>query len=132
MFPRIDKGPIEYHLDIRQAWDSKEQKEGIRFLFETEEEFHHFKYEISIDVDVKKQAIAFTLKGLTTKGVLLPETGRARSEVFLHGLRGPYSVTVTKPGMLTNAFGIDIGTKSVSQSKQISAERQFIDVTTLQ
>ena len=48
MFPRIDKGPIEYSLEIYPAFNTEAQRECIRFQFRTTEEFTQFRYHIAI------------------------------------------------------------------------------------
>ena len=128
MFPRIDKGPIEYSLDIRRAWNQKEKRECIRFRFETIEEFHHFQYEISVDNALRKGKIEFALRGLTTKGMLLPASGHAETVIDFCDLEGKYTVAVSKPGPITNEFLIHVPPKSVRIVDGIAADPSFLVV----
>ena len=128
MFPRIDKGPIEYTLDIQRAWNKMERQECIRFQFKTMEEFNHFQYEISVDHALRKGSIEFLLRGLTTKGMLLPGSGQAESSIDLSGLEGKYRVAVSKPGPITMEFTINITPKTVRIVEGVAAKASFLVV----
>ncbi|MDX9757988.1 MAG: hypothetical protein RBU27_02410 [Bacteroidota bacterium] len=127
MFPRIDKGPIEYTLDIYPAFNVEEQRDCLRFRFRTTEEFNHFRYRIAIDEKHDGGGLRFTLRGLKAKG-LLPGVGSAETAVDLFDLRGTYDVTVMKPGDVTNSFRVGIGDNGPRLVKDIQDERVFMTV----
>lgn len=127
MFPRIDKGPIEYSLEIYPAYNTEEQRECIRFHFRTTEEFTHFRYHIAIEDEEEKGLLKFALRGLKAKG-LLPGTGAAESAVDLFDLAGSYDVRITKPGDIINSFRISIGEKGVRILKNIADDDHFLEV----
>lgn len=127
MFPRIDKGPIEYTLDIFPAYNTEKQRQCIRFLFRTTEEFNHFQYRISIEERHEHGALRFVLKGLKAKG-LLPGVGTARSEVDLFDLDGGYDVTVLKPGDIANSFRLSRGKSGLRLVENIKDDQPFLTV----
>ncbi|PLX22650.1 MAG: hypothetical protein C0600_16290 [Ignavibacteria bacterium] len=126
MFPRIDKGPIEYTLDIYPAFNVEEQKECMRFLFRTTEEFHHFRYNIAVEEKHAEKSLQFTLRGLKAKG-LLPGVGVAESIVDVFDLSGSYDITVTKPGDIVNTARISVGEK-LRLLKNVSEDDCFLTV----
>ena len=130
MFPRIDKGPIEYTLDVYRAFNARERKECIRFQFLTVEEFNHFRYEITVDQRVAGKRIELTLRGLRTRGMLLPSTGTAEGVVDLFGLAGRYDVALIKPGPVTNECAIHVTDKSVRIVTPVPKRGAFIEVFT--
>lgn len=127
MFPRIDKGPIEYTLDVFPAYSTEKQRPCIRFLFRTIEEFNHFQYKISIDEQQEKGTLRFVLKGLRAKG-LLPGVGAAVSEVDLFDLEGSYHVTVLKPGDIANSFRFSNGTSGLRLLENVAGEQPFLTI----
>ena len=127
MFPRIDKGPIEYTLDIYPAYNVEAQRDCLRFRFRTTEEFNHFRYRIAIEEAHDGSGLRFALKGLKTKG-LLPGVGSAESAVDLFDLRGTYDVTVVKPGDIANSFRVGVGENGLRLVKGIPDEDAFLSV----
>lgn len=127
MFPRIDKGPIEYTLDIFPAFSTEKQQHCTRFLFRTTEEFNHFQYRISIEERQEKGALRFVLKGLKAKG-LLPGVGAAVSAVDLFDLEGSYDVTVLKPGDIANSFRLSNGKAGLRLVEKVRDEQPFLTV----
>jgi hypothetical protein len=127
MFPRIDKGPIEYTLDVFPAYSTEKQRPCTRFLFRTIEEFNHFQYRISIEEKQEKGTLRFVLKGLKVKG-LLPGVGTAASEVDLFDLEGSYDVTVLKPGDISNSFRFSKGTTGLRLLENVAGEQPFLTV----
>lgn len=126
MFPRIDKGPIEYSLDIFPAYNVDEQRECLRFLFRTTEEFHHFRYHIAIEEQHGEKSLRFALRGLKAKG-LLPDVGVAETAVDLFDLSGSYDITIIKPGDIVNTARIAIGEK-LRLLKNVSEDDRFLEV----
>jgi len=129
MFPRIDKGPIEYFLEIGKAYNTEARRECVRFHFQTIEEFNHFKYSISVVERSSDGKLTFILKGLTTGGLSLPGTGRAESKIDLFDLDGTYHVTVSKPGDVTNSFILKKENAVLHLIEDISDDSPFLDVT---
>ncbi|MBN1449301.1 MAG: hypothetical protein JXA28_15350 [Bacteroidetes bacterium] len=127
MFPRIDKGPIEYSLEIYPAFNTEKQRDCVRFHFRTTEEFTHFRYNIAIEELEEKGVLRFTLRGLKAKD-LLPGTGVAESVVDLFDLAGAYDVRVTKPGDIVNSFRISFGDSSMRLVKSVTDADRFLDV----
>lgn len=127
MFPRIDKGPIEYTLDIYPAFNVEEQRDCLRFRFRTTEEFNHFRYRIAIEEAHDASALRFTLKGLKTQG-LLPGVGSAESAVDLFDLQGTYDVTVMKPGEIANSFRVGVEENGPRLVEEVHDERMFLTV----
>jgi hypothetical protein len=127
MFPRIDKGPIEYQLDVYPAFNVPMQRDCLRFRFRTIEEFNHFQYGIAIEEKQEQGVLRFVLKGLKAKG-LLPGMGAAESVVDLFDLKGSYDVTVVKPGDIANSFRMGVGDKDVRLIRSVGEERTFLTV----
>lgn len=127
MFPRIDKGPIEYSLEIYPAFNTEVQRDCIRFHFRTTEEFTHFRYNIAIENQEEKGLLQFALRGLKAKG-LLPGTGAAETRIDLFDLTGSYDVRISKPGDIRNSFRMSIGGKGMRLLKGIADEDRFLDV----
>lgn len=127
MFPRIDKGPIEYTLEVYPAYNVEKQRPCTRFRFRTTEEFNHFQYRISIVEKQEKGSLQFALKGLKAKG-LLPGVGVAETAVDLFDLEGSYTVTVLKPGDIANTFRLSHGEKGLRLLEKIKDEDPFLSV----
>lgn len=127
MFPRIDKGPIEYTLEVYPAYNSEEQKDCLRFHFRTTEEFNHFKYKIAIEQQYETGKLRFKLKGLQAKG-LLPGVGNAETAIDLFDLAGDYDVTIIKPGEIVNDFHFSIGEQGAVLTSEIEGAEQFLEV----
>ncbi|MDT8323857.1 MAG: hypothetical protein RRA94_07100 [Bacteroidota bacterium] len=128
MFPRIDKGPIEYRLAIYPSYNTERQRECIRFHFRTAEEFSHFQYNIAIEEKTEGGRLSFALKGLKAKG-LLPGVGVAESVVDLFDLDGPYDVHITKPGDIENSFRFAVGEEGPALVADITDEVRFLDLS---
>ncbi|MBI5646053.1 MAG: hypothetical protein HY962_03910 [Ignavibacteriae bacterium] len=130
MFPRIDKGPIEYTLDVYRAFNPREKRECVRFHFHTVEEFNHFRYEITVEQRVAGKRIELTLKGLRARGMLLPASGSAEGMVDLFDLTGRYDVALIKPGPVTNECVIHVTDSSVRIVTAVPKRGAFIEVHT--
>jgi hypothetical protein len=130
MFPRIDKGPIEYHLNIAPAYNIEKREECVRFTFETHEEFHHFQYQITIDHEVRDGEIDFVIRGLKPRGMTMPGIGRAQSDIDLFGLNGKYTVRVEKPGHVVNNFAVAIRRLTPKIVDDVESDDTFLQVTT--
>lgn len=128
MFPRIDKGPIEYSLAIYPAYNTEQQRDCIRFHFRTAEEFSHFQYNIAIEETAEKGHLSFALKGLKAKG-LLPGVGVAESVVDLFDLEGPYEVRITKPGDIANSFRFAVREDGPALLADITDADRFLDIS---
>lgn len=128
MFPRIDKGPIEYTLEITKAYNKDQQRDCIRFTFETTEEFSHFQYRIAIEPTTDDGRLSFRLKGLKTKGLTMPGAGRANSSVDLFDLNGEYGVVVAKPGDVANAFSMKVSRGKPRLTSDVTDGQPFLSV----
>ena len=129
MFPRIDKGPIEYFLKVERAINTEQKKECIRFRFQTIEEFHHFRYVISTEHKLKGNKIAIRLRGLKTEGLFLPAVGRAEGHIDFFDLKGEYEITVAKPGNVRTEFRIGITRKSIALLDSVASDDSFLHIT---
>jgi hypothetical protein len=129
MFPRIDKGPIEYYLSIRPAYNVEKREECLRFRFETNEEFHHFQYQITIDHKLDNGAMEFVIKGLKPRGMTMPGVGRAITEIDVFKLRGHYDVNVFKPGKVLNSFSFSVKNLKPKIQNGITNEEAFLQVS---
>ncbi len=127
MFPRIDKGPIEYTLEVFPAYSSEKRRDCIRFRFRTTEEFNHFQYNIAIENTVEKGRLVFALRGLKAKG-LLPGVGVAETAVDLFDLSGSFDVSVIKPGDIANNFRLSLGERGPRLLKGIGEDDHFLNV----
>ena len=127
MFPRIDKGPIEYTLEVFPAYSTEKRRDCIRFRFRTTEEFNHFQYHIAIENTVEKGRLVFALRGLKAKG-LLPGVGVAETAVDLFDLDGSFDVSVIKPGDIKNNFRMSIGERGPRLLKGIEEGDHFLNV----
>ncbi|MFA6232582.1 MAG: hypothetical protein WC824_00165 [Bacteroidota bacterium] len=127
MFPRIDKGPIEYTLEVFPAYNTEKRRDCIRFRFQTTEEFNHFQYGIAIEDWMEKGHLVFALRGLKTKG-LLPGVGVAKSVLDLFDLDGSYDVDVIKPGDITNSFRMSFGQQGLRLVKGVQDNDHFLEV----
>ncbi|MFZ1729255.1 MAG: hypothetical protein WBQ23_01400 [Bacteroidota bacterium] len=127
MFPRIDKGPIEYTLEVFPAYSTETSRDCIRFQFQTTEEFNHFQYHIVIEEKVEKGQLVFALRGLKAKD-LLPGVGVAQTAVDLFDLAGSYDVNVIKPGDISNSFRMKIGEQGPSLLNDVHESDHFLEV----
>ncbi len=128
MFPRIDKGPIEYRLEVFPAYSTETQRECIRFLFQTAEEFSHFQYRIAIEETFEKGRLVFALRGLKAKG-LLPGVGVAQTAVDLFDLHGSYDIEVIKPGDITNSFRMAVNEQVPRLLKDVLETDHFLEIS---
>ena len=129
MQPRIDKGNIEYFVDIFPAFHQGQKRDCIQFQFETKEEFSHFQYRIAIDEAVKGRVINIHLRGLKTKGVFLPSSGKAAGSICLFDLAGTYRVNVYKPGQHSNAFEIAVSEDKVKLVHLLKHDSKFLEIS---
>jgi hypothetical protein len=128
MFPRIDKGPIEYALAVYPAFNIEAQRACIRFHFSTAEEFSHFQYNIAIEEQSSEGVLSFALKGLKAKG-LLPGVGVAESTVDLFDLAGEYHVKITKPGDIMNSFHVSVKENEPRLLEDIADPDRFLEIS---
>jgi hypothetical protein len=128
MFPRIDKGPIEYSLEIGAAWNVPAKRECLRFQFRTTEDFHHFQYNIAIVHKQKRNTMEITLKGLKTGDLTLPATGKAEGTVDFFDLDGEYDIVVVKPGNVRNVFRIAAQENKARLLADITQSDRFLDI----
>ncbi len=129
MFPRIDKGPIEYDLQIGSAWNTERKRNCLRFLFHTTEEFHHFRYEITVEHSISDGHMEFHLKGLKPRIMGMPGVGHAEKVVDVFDASGTYTVSVVKPGEIRNDFEVRVKGERITLVRPISSEGAFITIS---
>jgi len=129
MFQRIDKGLTEYVLLIARAYNAERKKSCVRFSFQTIEEFHHFRYDIQVDHSKTGQKLYFRLRGIQPKPYSLSEAGRAETFIDVFDLSGSYSVSITKPGKITNQFSLDIQHGNIQVLRPVEGKPVFMEVT---
>ncbi len=129
MFPKVDRGPIEYILKVRRMRVPQDNAECVRFEFLTTEEFQHFRYEISIEHNSIKRSLNFYLRGLKAKG-LLPASGSASGTVDLPDLEGEYRVLVEKPGQIRNECSINVSQNRIILLSDFPQDSAFIRIET--
>ncbi len=128
MFPRIDKGPIEYRLNICPALNKRDKSPVMRFHFETAEEFHYFQYQLSIETREKRGTMEFRIKGLRPQIVTIPQDGNAIADVDVPYREGRFQVSVTKPGNITNTFTIAVEADRITLDTMGEAHLTFLHV----
>jgi len=128
MYPRIDKGPIEYTLEIGKTYNRDQQRDCLRFRFRTVEDFLHFQYRLAIEERHGNNSLEFALRGLKTRGLTLPAAGKAEGDVDVFDLEGTYSITIIKPGNIKNSFSISVAGNHPSLVKGVEEENPFIEL----
>ncbi len=129
MFPRIDKGNIEYRLSIERAFNVEHQRNCVRFRFETVEEFHHFRYEISIDAERNGSALLFYLRGLKPRKLGMPGTGTALRLLDFFDLVGQYDIEVYKQNGEKNCCRVNVTPRRIAVINEVSGKDLFMDVS---
>ena len=130
MFPRIDKGPIEYYLNIAQAFNTEKKRKCVRFTFQTNEEFHHFQYLITIDYTLQNGELGFVIKGLKPRGMTMPGVGPAVTSIDFFDLEGKFNISVSKPGQIVNSFVLSVKRLAPNILKDVSESDAFLQVST--
>jgi hypothetical protein len=131
MAQRNDNGPTEYTLTVHRAYRRDRRQECIRFHFQSSAEFHHFRYSIGTEHSVRERAITIRLRGLSTSGLTMPETGRAEGIVDLFGLEGAYSVRVIKQGNVATTFQLKVDATSLAVPAPDDHQPTFLAVRTM-
>jgi hypothetical protein len=128
MFQRIEKKPIEYHLNVFHAVDWKTKKPVIRFHFETQEEFHYFQYLISIESNTNNGHLDFKIRGLKPQVITLPQDGPAVADIDLPYMTGKFVVNITKPGNILNSFVLNIDDHNIEMIGTDTTSLTFLNI----
>ncbi|MDH7516460.1 MAG: hypothetical protein QHI48_11375 [Bacteroidota bacterium] len=130
MYPRVNKGPVEYTLDIEKALDGREKKSCVRFTFRTVEMFHHFAYRLAVEHAVQSGTISFAILGLDGFSSLMPGSGHAEARIEILDLAGEYEILVKKHGKQTHACTVIVTDDSVEVVPSPRNEGSFIHLET--
>jgi len=132
MFPRISKGNIEYRLMIGRAFNTERQGECVRMTFETVEEFHHFRYEISMDLERNGSSLFFLLRGLSPKKLGMPGTGTAIRSFDFFDMLGKYDIEVHKQNGAKNSCRVHVMPARIAVIGEVSGDELFMDVSVIE
>lgn len=100
--------PPEYRLNIFQASDKETGKRYVTFLVRTMKEFASFNYEIILNVTQRDRTLQVEILGMNAPPMIMGGTGPATGRHNLTGLRGVYTVVVTKLDHEANTFMINV------------------------
>ncbi len=120
--------PAEYRLLIDQKRKEREQTTVTRAALRTVNEFTNFRYEIVVEPVLEGKTIRLSIHGLRAPQVTIPGTGPAVFETEFEGLRGTYTVVVSKLDREENQFTISISAESVTLKSP--AGGGFVDLVT--
>jgi hypothetical protein len=123
------KTEIEYKLRIVPYQDKRLGKEGHLFELETIKEFRTFRYDIEVDVKISGESISFSIQGINTPQISIPEHGPARFSKVLYGLKGQYAVGVSKSTGSENLFKVHFTSRKTILKKS-KIKNQFVDLET--
>jgi hypothetical protein len=104
----------EYVLRIFRHKDERTNKKSIVFTVETVNVFTNFKYEVLLEENLSGKELTLKILGLHAPAMLMPGKGPAIGRREFVGLRGAYTVHVSKMGKEFNDFLVDISSKEIS------------------
>jgi len=101
----------------------------VRFAFETVEEFHYFRYELSINFERKDNGLFFYLRGLKPKKLGMPGTGTAQRSFDFFDLLGKYDIEVHKQNGKKNSCRVHVTPRRITIIGKMSGDDLFMDVS---
>jgi hypothetical protein len=104
----------EYRLNIFHASDKETGKRFVAFLVRTVKEFASFNYEIVLNVTQRDRSLHVEILGMNAPPMIMGGTGPATGRRNLTGLRGVYTVVVTKLDHEANAFMLNVEPDQIS------------------
>lgn len=120
--------PIEYRLLITPGRDARDTSAVTLIALRTVNEFTNFRYEIVVEPERSGRTIRLSIHGLRAPQVTIPGTGPAVFRTEYEGLRGTYSVVVSKLDREENAFSVQISVDKVTVKD--SPTVRFVDIVT--
>jgi hypothetical protein len=118
----------EYRLLIAPHLAERNQQVVTRIIIDTTKSFASFRYELSVDEKIDKDALRFTVLGFKTPQLTLPAAGPARFQKTYEGLKGTYALTVDGIDGRSTTFTVRISSKKVELLK--SPRQSFVQIVT--
>ena len=120
--------PAEYVLLITPVTDELTGEPATLVALRTTTEFTNFRYEINVESRLEGKTLTLVIRGLHAPDLKLPGVGPANFNVRLPGLRGTYTVTVSKHGKVSNSFSVRVSRTSVKIERK--DDGGFVDFVT--
>jgi hypothetical protein len=114
----------EYVLRIFRHKDERTNKKSIAFTVETVKIFTNFKYEVLLQENLSGKELTLKILGLHVPAMLMPGKGPAIGRREFTGLKGEYTVHISKMEKEVNDFLVDISSKEISIKDE--ADKSFI------
>jgi hypothetical protein len=122
------KFSLEYLLLIVPKYKETEKKSVTHVALRTVNEFTSFRYEIVVAAELAGRTLRLTIHGLSAPQLTLPSTGPALFQTEFDGLRGKYSVVVSKLDREENSFSVQISPEQVIVEQ--SPATKFVEIVT--
>jgi len=87
------RGP-EYRLLIAPHTNDRTDRPATLVVLETAQSFAAFRYDLSVDEELKEKSLTYRVRGLRAPSLSLPQAGHASYTREYEGLRGTYAVSV--------------------------------------
>lgn len=94
--PSKKANEIEYRVFVYFQFDKLQNKQFYVVSIETIKEFSSLNYEISVDVQKKKNSIDISLRGLNTRLSYIVKPQPARTDLFFEDLFGKHEINLVK------------------------------------
>ena len=120
--------PIEYRLLMTQRHKERDNEAVTLIALRTVNEFRNFLYEITVDSKLEDRTLHLYIHGLRAPQVSIPGTGPAKFTTEIPGLKGHYTVVISKPTKEENVFEVTITDKLVMV--EASPHKRFADLVT--
>jgi hypothetical protein len=118
----------EYRLLIAPHLTERSQQYETLIILETTKAFAAFRYELSVEEQIAKGALHFTVLGFKAPRLSLPAAGPARFLKTYDGLKGTHTLTIEGIDGRSTTFTVKISPKKVELLK--SPRQSFVQIET--
>jgi hypothetical protein len=122
------KFSLEYLLLLVPRYKETEKKPVTHVALRTVNEFTSFRYEIVVAAELAGRTLRLNIHGLRAPQLTLPGTGPALFETEFEGLRGSYSIVISKLDREENIFTVGFSPEGILVEK--SPDEKFVDIVT--
>jgi hypothetical protein len=124
--PEKKKDAIEYTAKTYFKYDKVQKKQFYVVSIYTVKEFSFLTYEISVNVNKKKNSIEISLLGLNARQSCFVEAKNAFTDLYFENLYGPHTLAFIKQDGSINSFLIDynIFKKEINIVKNTSPKKK--------
>jgi hypothetical protein len=118
--------PFEYRMTIAPHFNERRQIPTTRITIETTKLFATFKYELSVQDEIRGKELRYTIRGIRMPKLSLPAPGGAQYVCEYDNLKGKHDIVVESLDGTVNSFCVNFSKQSIKILK--SPKSPFIEL----